>query len=75
MDEPFVVELGDGRSARAVRVDGADDLADAVHELEVGGRPALVVVGGASGMSAIEGRAPSPPFPTTSSLRWRSGSA
>jgi SLOG in TRPM, prokaryote len=62
MDEPFVVELDGGRSARAVRVDGADDLAEAVRDLEVGGRPALVIVGGASGMSAIRVRRLRPLF-------------
>jgi hypothetical protein len=62
MNEPFVVELGGSRHARAVRVDDDDDLADAVRELDVGGRPALVVVGGASRMSALAVRRLRPLF-------------
>ena len=62
MDEPLVVELDGGRRARAVRVEAIDDLAGAVRELEVGGRAALVVVGGASGMSPREIRRLGPLF-------------
>jgi hypothetical protein len=62
VEEPFVVELDGGRRARAVRVGAVGDLAGAVQELNVGGRPALVVVGGASGMSAAEARRLRPLF-------------
>jgi hypothetical protein len=62
IDESFMVELDGGRRARAVRVEAIDDLARAVRELEVGGRPALVVVGGASGMSPREIRRLGPLF-------------
>jgi len=54
VDDPFVVDLDGGRHARAVRVETLEDLAGAVHELDVGRRAAIVVVGGASGMSADE---------------------
>jgi hypothetical protein len=54
VDDPFVVDLEGGRHARAVRVETLEDLAGAVHELDVGRRAAIVVVGGASGMSADE---------------------
>lgn len=62
MDESFVVELDSGRRARAVRVRAIGDLARVVRELEVGGRAALVVVGGASGMSPREIRRLEPLF-------------
>ncbi len=62
MEEPFVVELDGGRRARAVRVEAVADLAQAVHELDVGARAAIVVVGGASGMSAAEARRLRPLF-------------
>jgi SLOG in TRPM, prokaryote len=62
VDRSFVLELDGGRRARAVRVEAIDDLARAVRELEVGGRPALVVVGGASGMSPREIRRLGPLF-------------
>jgi hypothetical protein len=62
MDEPFVVELDGGRSARAVRVATVEDLAPAVRELDIGDRPAVVVVGGAGGMSAREIRRLGPLF-------------
>lgn len=62
MEEPFVVELDGGRRARAVRVDAVADLAQAVHELDIGRRRAIVVVGGASGMSAAEARRLRPLF-------------
>lgn len=54
IDEPFMVELDGGHCARALRVVAIDDLAPAVRKLEVGGRAALVVSGGASGMSSHE---------------------
>jgi TRPM family ion channel len=56
------VELDGGRRAQAVRVEAGDDLAPAVRELEVGGRPALVVVGGANGMSRGDLRRVDPVF-------------
>lgn len=62
MDAPFEVELDGGRRARAVRVEAADDLVPAVRTLDVGERAALVVVGGASGMSADEIRRLAPLF-------------
>jgi hypothetical protein len=62
IDEPFTVELDGGRYAQAVRVVAIDDLALAAHKLEVGGRTALVVVGGASGMSPHETRRLRPVF-------------
>ena len=62
MQEPFVVELGGGSRALGVRVDAAADLVWAVRELDVGGRAAIVVVGGASGMSGAEGRKLEPLF-------------
>jgi hypothetical protein len=62
IDESFMVELDGGRRARAVRVEAIDELARAVRELEVGGRAALVVVGGASGMSPRETRRLGPLF-------------
>jgi hypothetical protein len=51
VEASFEVELGGGRRAQAVRVGSVDDLSGAVRELDVGGRPALVLVGGATGMS------------------------
>jgi len=45
-----------------VRVEAIDELPRAVSELEVGGRSALVVVGGASGMSRREIRRLAPLF-------------
>jgi SLOG in TRPM, prokaryote len=51
VEASFEVELGGGRRAQAVRVGSVDDLSGAVRELDVGGRPALVLVGGADGMS------------------------
>jgi len=62
MEEPFVVELSDGRRARAVRIKGTEDLEPAVRELDVGRRAAIVVVGGAGGMSAAEIRRLAPLF-------------
>lgn len=56
------MELDGGRRAQAVRVESGDDLAPAVRELEVGGRPALVVVGGADGMSSGDLRRVDPVF-------------
>jgi SLOG in TRPM, prokaryote len=54
IDESFVVELDGGRHAQAVQVETIADLAWAVRKLELGCRAALVVVGGASGMSPRE---------------------
>jgi hypothetical protein len=54
VEDPFVVELDGGREARAVRVETVRDLPGAVRELDVGDRAAIVVVGGASGMSDEE---------------------
>jgi hypothetical protein len=62
VDEPLMLELDGGRRARAVRVGAIDDLAGAVRELAVGNRAALVVVGGASGMSPREIRRLGPLF-------------
>lgn len=62
MDGPFAVELEGGRRARAVRVEAAEDLVPAVRKLDVGERAAIVVVGGASGMSAGEIRHLAPLF-------------
>ncbi len=62
MEEPFIVELDGGRVARAVRVSGPEDLDPAVRELDVGERAAIVVVGGASGMSKREVRRLAPLF-------------
>ena len=62
IDEPFTVELDGGRYAQAVRVVAIDHLALAAHNLEVGGSTALVVVGGASGMSPQETRRLRPVF-------------
>jgi TRPM family ion channel len=56
------VELDGGRRAQAVRVEAADELPSAVRELEVDGRPALVVVGGADGMSRDDLRRVDPIF-------------
>ena len=62
MEEPFLVELEGGRQARAVRVHSDADLADAVEALRIGGRAALVVVGGASGLSERDSRRLAPLF-------------
>jgi hypothetical protein len=62
MRDPFVIELNGGRRAQAVRVNAVADLAWAVDELDVGGRAVLVVVGGASGMSARQVRRLRPLF-------------
>jgi SLOG in TRPM, prokaryote len=62
VSETFVIERDGGRRARAVRVEAIDALPGAVRELEVGGRTALVVVGGASGMSPPEIRRLGPLF-------------
>lgn len=62
MTEPFVVELDGGLCAQAVRIDAVADLTWAMREMGVGGRPALVVVGGASGMSAADARQLEPLF-------------
>src|SRR5215831_4161616 len=62
MEEPFRVELADGREARAVRVHTDAELADAVERLGIGGRAALVVVGGASGLSGRDSRRLAPLF-------------
>lgn len=62
IDEPFMVELDGGYFVPAVRVDAIDDLAPAARKLEVGGRAALVVIGGASGMSAHDVRRLRPLF-------------
>jgi hypothetical protein len=62
MEEPFVVELGGGRRARAVRVKRAEDLEAAVRKLDVGRRAAIVVIGGAGGMSEAEARRLAPLF-------------
>jgi len=62
MDEPYRVELGSGREAWAVRVHADSELAGAVEALGVGGRAALVVVGGAGGMSERETRRLAPLF-------------
>jgi hypothetical protein len=59
---PFTVELDGGRYAQAMRVVTIDDLPLAADKLEVGGRSALVVVGGASGMSPHETRRLRPVF-------------
>ena len=50
--EGFTVELEGGRRVHGVRVGSAADLERVGEELEVGRRPVLVVVGGASRMSA-----------------------
>jgi SLOG in TRPM, prokaryote len=50
----FVVDLRDEREAHAVRVAELDDLEGAVRALGLEQRPCLVVVGGASRMSAEE---------------------
>lgn len=62
MEEPFLVELGGGRQAWAVRVHSDEDLAGAVNALGIGGRAALVVVGGASGLSERDTRRLAPLF-------------
>lgn len=62
VEEPFLVELEGGRQAPAVRVHSDSDLAVAVEALGVGGRAALVVVGGASGLSGREARRLAPLF-------------
>jgi hypothetical protein len=62
MEEPFLVELPGGMRALAVRVHADADLASAVQRLEIGGRPALVVVGGASGLSDRDARRLAPLF-------------
>jgi SLOG in TRPM, prokaryote len=62
VEGPFTVELEGGRSVHGVRVDSAADLEQAGEELEVGGRPVLVVVGGASRMSASDARRLAPLF-------------
>ena len=62
MEEPFLVELEGGRQALAMRIHAADELAGAVETLGVGGRPALVVVGGASGLSEGDQRRLAPLF-------------
>src|SRR5262249_12448895 len=59
---PFTVELHGGRCARAVRVVAIDELALAARKLGVGDGAALVVVGGASGMSPHEIRCLQPLF-------------
>jgi SLOG in TRPM, prokaryote len=62
MEEPFRVELDGGREAWAVRVHSDAELAGAVEALGVGGRAALVVVGGAGGLSERESRRVAPLF-------------
>ena len=62
MEQPFVVELDGGRCARAVRVARPGDLGAAVRKLDVGRRGAIVVVGGAGGMSDAEVRRLAPLF-------------
>jgi hypothetical protein len=62
VEGPFTVELEGGRRVHGVRVDTAADLEQAGKELEVGGRPVLVVVGGASRMSASDARRLAPLF-------------
>jgi SLOG in TRPM, prokaryote len=62
VEKPFTVELEGGRRVHGVRVDTVADLALAGRKLEVGGRPVLVVVGGASRMSALEARRLAPLF-------------
>ena len=52
VDASFPVELPEGRRALGVRVNDVRDLPAAASELGVGGRPVLVVVGGASRMSS-----------------------
>jgi SLOG in TRPM, prokaryote len=58
----FRVDLADGRFALAVRVHDVDDLVAAAGELGVGGRPVLVVVGGAGRMSRRDRRRLTPLF-------------
>jgi len=62
IDEPFMVEFDGRHPARAVRVAAIGDLAPAVRKLQVGGGPVLVVIGGASGMSAHDTRRLRPLF-------------
>jgi SLOG in TRPM, prokaryote len=62
VEGPFPVRLGGGRRANAVRVGSVADLARAADELGVGGRAVLVVVGGASRMSAADERRLAPLF-------------
>src|SRR5437868_4566660 len=62
VEGPFAVELEGGRRVDGVRVDSVADLDRAGEELEVCGHPVLVVVGGASRMSASEVRRLAPLF-------------
>ena len=62
MEEPFRVELADGREASAVRVHSDAELVGVVERLGIGGRAALVVVGGASGLSGRDSRRLAPLF-------------
>jgi hypothetical protein len=62
VEGPFTVELEGGRRAHGVRVDSVGDLERVEEKLEVGRRPVLVVVGGASRMSASDVRGLAPLF-------------
>ncbi len=52
MEPAFPVDLGDGMAARAVRPLGLDEVDGVPDLLGLSAQPVLVVVGGASGMSA-----------------------
>jgi SLOG in TRPM, prokaryote len=62
VEGPFTVEREGGRRVHGLRIESVADLERAGEELEVGGRPVLVVVGGASGMSALDARRLAPLF-------------
>jgi SLOG in TRPM, prokaryote len=56
VEGPFTVELEGGRRVLGIRVDTVGDLGSVGRQLQVGARPVLVVVGGASRMSPSEAR-------------------
>jgi hypothetical protein len=62
LDEAFELDLSGGRHARAIRAKAVSDLWRFVRNLDLGGRTALVIVGGASAMSESERREVEPTF-------------
>ena len=62
MEGPFPIGAGSGGRARAVRVTSFEELDEAARALDLSGLTALVVVGGAGGMSPPELRRLRPMF-------------